>query len=112
MVADWLKSGIERHSPTGIRTKISRKEFYQQLERSIEDCGILLVEGTVDSMSLGWQIAKALEKNKKIVFLQIIQEDSPPIHPFIEGVMNESIHFSQYSLENIGEVLATVLKWD
>jgi len=105
VVADWLPSGIDRHSPSGVRTKIDRKEFYKKIEENIKTCDILLVEGTIDSMSLGWQIAKALMYDKEVVFLQITQEDIPPIHPFVEGIMSPRIKYGQYSLENVEKII-------
>lgn len=92
---DWLDYSInlaERNIPD-----IPSSNYYQDVISAILTADSIVVDTTVKSMALGYQIAYALSNNKLVLLLHF--KDKGVIKHFIEGSNLENLNVYEYKTE-------------
>jgi len=102
-VMEWIKKGVKDISGAPLHIK---KENYIQSIDSVKKADIVVMEVSGHSMSMGYLISKALEMNKPVIALH--DKKHTPI--FIKGIDDQKLIISEYSPEDIEEVIKEALK--
>jgi len=102
---DWIDEAIKYYEQR--KVDVDREEIYTKMVESILTSDVVVVEGTVSSLSVGHQITIALNKNKPVLFL-VCQNGDEKAHfsnSFIDGIKSPLLTSSMYTLENLEETM-------
>jgi hypothetical protein len=102
-VMEWIKKGVKDVSGAPLRFN---KENYIQSIDAVKKADIIVMEVSGHSMSMGYLISKALEMNKPVIALH--DKKHTPI--FIKGIDDAKLIISEYSSEDMEEVIKEALK--
>ena len=106
IVNDWIDRAVERMKGKFYRT--DREKTYRSILNAIEKADVLVVEGTVQSISVGHQVALAMQKEKPILFLvyEPMMPEKPFPHLFIEQGKSSLVMHATYTIDNIKDVMS------
>jgi hypothetical protein len=102
-VMKWVKVGVRDLSGVPLKVK---KENYMQSMDSVKKADIIVMEVTGHSMSMGYLVSKALEMNKPVIALH--KKEHTPV--FINGISDPKLIISEYTEENVEEIMEKALK--
>lgn len=102
-VMEWVKKGVKDIS--GAPLHIKRENYIQSID-SVKKADIIVMEVSGHSMSMGYLISKALEMNKPVIALH----DKKHIPCFIKGIDDPKLIISEYSDEDMEQVIKEALK--
>lgn len=87
-----------------------RMKHYQRVMNAIRKCEVVVVEISIQSMTMGYIIDKASEQGKPVIILHL--KDYEPY--FFSGIQDEKLQICEYTKETIKQVLKEALKnaWD
>lgn len=108
LIRDWLEEAIKNFEAG---KKIERAKVYPQVVKSIERADAIVVEGTVESFSVGHQVTLALQKEKPVLFLLFNdrkkkKEGLKPKNAVIESIKPSLLTTAEYTLENLKDILS------
>jgi len=90
-----------------LETKIERLAFHKRLEEWINACDCMVAETTFPSISVGYEISLALQRNKPVLILY--SEGDPP--SLLTTQHEEKIICEQYSLETLKDEIDEFLTY-
>lgn len=80
---------------------------FNKMIDALKKADVVLVEGSVHSMSMGYLVEKALSQNKPVIVLHQLKQ---PIL-FISGISDKKLQIVEYNSENINSVLKKALEY-
>lgn len=104
-----LAEHILDHTESQIHLEIreERIAFHQQLEKWISEADCMVVEATFPSISVGYEISLALNRNKPVLILY--SEGDPPA--LLNGMNDDKIICEQYTKNNLKETIEAFLDY-
>jgi hypothetical protein len=88
-------------------SKNDRIKFHKNLEGWISSCDFMLVEASFPSMSVGYEISLALQRNKPVLILYSTGE-GPSLFAEHE---NELLVCEKYSLDNVDSIIMNFINY-
>lgn len=109
LTRDWIDKSIELAENNQKDIPVSR--LYSEVVSAILMADVMIIEGTVNSISLGHQLSYALEKNKPVLFLT--QEPHDQLNNlFICGVKTSLLTVKNYTKDNLAHIITDYLAQD
>lgn len=106
LTRDWIDKSIELAENSQPDIPVSR--LYSEVVSAILMADVMIIEGTVNSISLGHQLTYALEKNKPVLFLT--QEPQDQLNNlFICGVKTSLLTVKSYTTDNLMHIITDYL---
>ena len=102
-VSKWIKTGTKDLSKAP--QKIARENYVESIS-SVKKADMVIMEVSGHSMSMGYLISKALEMNKPVIALH--KKEHVPV--FIKGISDSKLIISEYTNENVEQVLEESFK--
>jgi nucleoside 2-deoxyribosyltransferase len=88
-------------------SKKEKKDFYKEVVNLIKKADVIVAEVSHPSLGVGHEVSLALDKNKPVILLYT---DTMAAH-FLEGIESDRMIASQYSLDELEEVLESGLRY-
>lgn len=82
-------------------------EHYKNTVNAVKRADVIVVEGSVHSMSMGYLIEKALGMNKPVIVFHI--PDHPPF--FFAGIDDERMQIVEYTIDKVNEVVEKAVEY-
>ncbi|EKD53596.1 MAG: hypothetical protein ACD_61C00007G0006 [uncultured bacterium] len=104
IVHNW----IEDQKAGNVQDEDKIVDIYETVNEAISAADVVVVEGSVSSMSLGYQIVLAVQMKKPVLFLQAqgVKKDS-----FVIGLNSPFVWSRYYTENNLETVLEKFLKY-
>lgn len=109
LTRDWLPHTAETlHDGNTIMRDIKR--IYRECIESIKEADLVIIEDTVSNFSTGHQITVALQSKKPTLVLWQGKKHRQFSQMFIHGIDSDILQVSEYSLDNLKEIIKTFLE--
>src|SRR3989344_5898365 len=102
---DWIDLSIKRAEEN---VGDPGSKYYAQTIESLLAADVIVIEGTIQSTSLGHQITLALQKNKPVLYLTQKKKDQL-IEEFISGTGSKLLTIKSYTLNNVDKIVEDYL---
>lgn len=90
-----------------LQTKEKRLNFHKQLEEWIHSCDFMIAETSFPSISVGYEISMALDRNKPVLILYS-EGDPPSLFAYHES---QKIICEKYTLSTLESIIAEFLNY-
>ncbi len=101
-----LKEGVHFYDRMSKGGADSRKTFFDKTIDNIKQADIVIFEGTVPSLGVGFQIEKALDYNKPTIVLYL-KGHTPN---FLAGTEHDKLMLREYTKETLSKVIESALE--
>lgn len=81
-------------------------QYYNDSMKAVKDCDICIVESSIQSMSMGYIMDRALESGKPLIVLH--QSSNEPF--FFSGIKNDKLHIWEYTIDDLKEVIGQAIE--
>lgn len=102
---DWISNEIIKSTP-------SLKVAFRETVKAINESDAVVLEGTYDTSSVGKQLTLALNNRTPVLILYFQNiKSNPSLDKFIDSQTSKLVRKSQYTKENIKNVLKDFFDW-
>jgi hypothetical protein len=106
MTREWLEEDLGRRTTKSAYNQTEYKEIWQKVKLSILSADVVIVDGSINSYSIGYQTAFALSNKKPVLVMTSDHEISQTI---IAGEDNPLLFIKNYSAKNLESVVTDFL---
>lgn len=107
LTREWLEEDLARRKKKRSYTETEYSEIWQKVKVSILQADAVIVDGSVNSFSIGYQTAFALSNKKPVMVMTCDHEISQTI---ISGEDNPLLFIEEYSQDTLETVVTTFLR--
>ncbi|MBC7459602.1 hypothetical protein H7200_02725 [Candidatus Saccharibacteria bacterium] len=102
MTREWLEEDLGRRTTKSSYSPTEYKEIWQKVKMSILSADVVIVDGSINSFSIGYQTAFALSNKKPVLVMTSDHEISQTI---IAGEDNPLLFIKNYTTKNLESVV-------